>query len=258
MNQISVHNLSVHYGDNQVLKDINFSVKQGEFVTIVGKSGSGKTTFLHALANLIPYTGTIETSGEAGIILQKHAIFPWLTVSGNIAFGLKNQKDRNRVIDEYLTLAGLEEKRDKYPAELSGGQVQRVALARALAHNPEVLLMDEPYGALDAYTRDKMQQWLLNVWTQHKKTIIFVTHDIEEAIFLSDRVFILDNGKFTHEFTVPFERPREENIKFTAEFGNLRKRIFGAINSEITSPEFSKLRVLAAHAERGRRGGLHS
>jgi NitT/TauT family transport system ATP-binding protein len=137
---------------------------------------------------------------------------------------------REKIVLEHLKLAELEDKKDKYPSELSGGQVQRIALARSLAHNPEVLLMDEPYGALDAYTRDKMQQWLLDVWATHKKTIIFVTHNIEEAIFLADRVLVLNNQKFVGEYKISFSRPRNESIKFSPEFNKLRQRIFESLN----------------------------
>ncbi len=232
MSHISVNNVSVHYDSYCVLKGIAFEASKGEFVAIIGKSGSGKTTFLHALARFIPFAGDICAPKNIGMVFQHYAVFPWLTASENIAFGLgyKTENERAQIVREHLSLAELEEKKDKYPAELSGGQVQRIALARSLAHNPEVLLMDEPYGALDAYTRDKMQQWLLDVWATHKKTVIFVTHNIEEALFLADRVLILNHHKFTKEFTVPFARPRREEIKFTPEFNQLRKVIFEGIN----------------------------
>ena len=218
MNHISVKNLSVNYKNYCALKDVYFEVGKGEFIAIVGKSGSGKTTFLQALAGFVPFSGEVIMPKNIGMMFQNYAAFPWLTVSENIAFGLdgKNNDEQIKIIDEHLKLAELEDKKDKYPAELSGGQTQRVALARSLAHNPEVLLMDEPYGALDAYTRDKMQQWLLDVWTVHKKTIIFVTHNIEEAIFLADRVLVLNHRKFIREYIVPFSRNRNADIKFSA------------------------------------------
>lgn len=233
MNHISVKNLDVHYDGYCALKDANFEADKGEFVAIVGKSGSGKTTFLHALARFIPFSGDISAPKNVGVVFQHYAVFPWFTASENIAFGLENEtkEKRAQIVREHLKLAEIEDKKDKYPAELSGGQVQRIALARSLAHNPEVLLMDEPYGALDAYTRDKMQQWLLDVWATHKKTIVFVTHNIEEAIFLADRVLVLNHHKFTKEFMVPFARPRHEEVKFTPEFNRLRKEIFESINS---------------------------
>lgn len=233
MNHISVKNLSVHYDGNCALKDVDFEAGKGEFVAIVGKSGSGKTTFLHALARFISFSGDISIPKNIGMVFQHYAVFPWFTASENIAFGLENEtkEKRAQIVSEHLKLAELEDKKDRYPAELSGGQVQRIAIARSLAPNPEVLLMDEPYGALDAYTRDKMQQWLLDVWATHKKTIVFVTHNIEEAIFLADRVLVLNHHKFTKEFTVPFARPRREEAKFTPEFNRLRKEIFESITS---------------------------
>ena len=232
MNHISVKNLSVNYDNYCVLKNVGFEASKGEFIAIVGKSGSGKTTFLNALANLISYSGEMSIPKNVGMVFQHYAVFPWLTVSENIKFGLefKTEDEQLQIVDEHLKLAELEDKKDKYPGELSGGQTQRVALARSLAHNPEILLMDEPYGALDAYTRDKMQQWLLDVWVQHKKTVVFVTHNIEEAIFLADRVLVLNNQKFVHEYKISFSRPRNEGIKFSPEFNNLRRQIFESLN----------------------------
>ena len=227
MSYITVKNVSVYYHGHCALKGVNFEATKGEFVAIVGKSGSGKTTFLNVLAHFIPYSGEISLPKKVGMVFQNYAVFPWFTVAENIAFGLEHEmkEQQAQIVCEHLKLAELEDKKDTYPAELSGGQVQRIALARALAPNPEVLLMDEPYGALDAYTRDHMQQWLLDVWTTHKKTVVFVTHNIEEAIFLADRVLILNHGTFIQEFRVPFPRPRYEEIKFTQEFNRLRREI---------------------------------
>ena len=232
MSNISVKNLSVHYDGYCALKGVDFEAGKGEFVAIVGKSGSGKTTFLHALARFVEFSGDISVPKNVGMVFQHYAVFPWFTASENIAFGLENEtkEKRAQIVSEHLELAELEDKKDKYPAELSGGQVQRIALARSLAHNPEVLLMDEPYGALDAYTRDKMQQWLLDIWTKHKKTIVFVTHNIEEAIFLADRVLVLNDQKFVGEYKISFSRPRNESIKFSPEFNKLRQQIFESLN----------------------------
>ena len=232
MSNISVKNLSVHYDGYCALKGVDFEAGKGEFVAIVGKSGSGKTTFLHALARFVEFSGDISVPKNVGMVFQHYAVFPWFTASENIAFGLENEtkEKRAQIVSEHLKLADLEDKKDKYPAELSGGQVQRIALARSLAHNPEVLLMDEPYGALDAYTRDKMQQWLLDIWTTHKKTIVFVTHNIEEAIFLADRVLVLNDQKFVGEYKISFSRPRNESIKFSPEFNKLRQQIFESLN----------------------------
>jgi len=229
---ISVESLSVNYKQNHALRSVNFVADKGGFVAIVGKSGSGKTTFLQALSNFVPSTGKILIPQTIGVVFQQYAVFPWLTVAENIAFGLENYslEERQQIIRAHLELTKLTDKKDNYPAELSGGQVQRVALARCLAHNPEVLLMDEPYGALDAYTREKMQQWLLDVWSVNKKTILFVTHDIEEAIFLADRILVLKDGQFVKEAKVNFTRPRSPEIKFTSEFGSLRREISESLN----------------------------
>lgn len=229
---ISVENLTVNYNGYDAIKGVNFTAAHGEFVAIVGKSGSGKTTFLQALARFVKSSGKILIPGTVGMVFQHYAVFPWMTVSENIGFGLGNRslEEKQQIILEHLALAHLEEKKDSYPTELSGGQVQRVALARCLAHDPEVLLMDEPYGALDSYTRDQMQQWLLGVWSGNKKTVIFVTHNIEEAVFLANRVLVLKDGEFVNEVHVNFPRPRHSEIKFTAEFNSLRKEISAYLN----------------------------
>ena len=230
MSQILVKNLSTN---RAAFEGLNFSCEKGEFIAIVGKSGSGKTTFLQCLASLISFDGEISIPKHIGMVFQHYAVFPWMTVEENIGFGLDKgvyaDIDKKRIIDEHLNMIGLEHKRKKYPAELSGGQIQRAALARSLAPNPDILLMDEPYSALDSYTRDKMQEWLLNTWSKHKKTIIFVTHNIEEAVFLADRVLLLDSTGIKKEFNIPFARPRHESIKFTNEFNELRKGINDAM-----------------------------
>lgn len=229
MSQIVIKNLSVKRGENMVLKDLDLVVEKGEFIAIIGKSGSGKTTFLHTLAHLLPFSGSINMSNNLGMVFQEYSVFPWLTVEENIAFGLDtfSLKEKQEIIEEHLKLTDLKNKRFVYPTELSGGQIQRVAIARSLAPDPDVLLMDEPYTALDAHTRDKMQEWLLNVWQKKQKTIIFVTHNIEEAIFLADRVLVLNGQKFFAEIKMPFLRPRHRNIRYTEKFNELRMKILG-------------------------------
>ena len=230
MSAIQINDLSVDYNGLSVLQSIDFQANEGEFVVIVGRSGSGKSTFLHALAGLIPFSGQINTSKRIGLVFQKHAVFPWLTVRENIAFGLKETTNlQKETVQQYLKLSGLQVKAEQYPAELSGGQIQRVALARALANNPDILLMDEPYGSLDVYTRDKMQQWLLKIWSKEKKTIVFVTHDVEEAIFLGDRVLVLDNEHFVKEYSINFKRPRRQELRFSEKFNSLRQEIQGLL-----------------------------
>jgi NitT/TauT family transport system ATP-binding protein len=228
---IKVSNLRVDFEQHEILHGIGLSLNRGEFVALVGRSGSGKSTLLHALAGFIQYEGNIQMPSDMGMVFQSYAVFPWLTVSGNIAFGLHGPDHFNKreIVDHHLELVGLTSEAHKYPNQLSGGQTQRVALARALAPNPEVVLMDEPFGALDMYTREKMQTWLLDIWEKNQKTVLFVTHNIEEAIFLSDRVVVLGNGKVLSEFRISFDRPRMESIKFLTEFIEQKKQILELI-----------------------------
>ncbi|NER23679.1 MAG: ABC transporter ATP-binding protein [Symploca sp. SIO1C2] len=229
--QIQVHGLQVCLDGKAILHGVDLTLKRGEFVSLVGQSGSGKSTLLHALAGFIEKEGEVWVPKDLGIVFQNYAVFPWLTVRGNIAFGLHkiNRHEREAIITNHLELVGLAEQAHKYPAQLSGGQNQRVALARALAPNPELILMDEPFGALDMYTREKMQTWLLDVWEQNQKTVLFVTHNIEEALFLSDRVLILGGGLIIGEFASPFARPRTEALKFTPPFIELKRQVLELI-----------------------------
>jgi NitT/TauT family transport system ATP-binding protein len=229
--QITVKHLSVAYKDLVVLENMDIEVRSGEFLCLVGPSGCGKTTLLNALAGFIPASGDINVAGKIGVVFQDHSVFPWMTVAENIAFGLRNGKrgDEAEIVRQHLKLIRLDDKSDKYPAELSGGQIQRVGIARALAPGPDVVLMDEPFGALDRYTRERMQQWLLEVWTERHKTIILVTHDMDEAIFLSDRILVLNAGRVAAEYAVPLGRPRVEEMKFSPEFIQMKKDIYERI-----------------------------
>ncbi len=231
MSEILISNLFVSYNDIVVLQDINICVQKGEFVSIVGLSGTGKTTLLNAIAGFIPGKGQVSISGQIGVVFQDYAVFHWMTVRENIAFGLDgiSREQKIQIVDRNLELIQLRHLADKYPAELSGGQIQRVGLARALAPEPQIILMDEPYGALDRHTREKMQAWLLEVWSHHQKTVVFVTHDIEEAVFLSDRVAVLSNKTISECFLVPFPRPREEELKFSQDFIQLKKAILDSM-----------------------------
>ena len=227
MNTLILKNLSVDYDGNQVLNNVELEIKEGEFIAIVGQSGCGKTTLLNAISGFITHQGEIKKPSKIGVVFQNYAVFPWLSVESNISFGLENS---NKIVEHYLKMIDLKDKKDNYPFELSGGQIQRVALARTLASNPDLILMDEPYGALDVYTRDKMQKWLLDIWKEEKKTIVFVTHSIDEAIFLADRVFILKDKKIKNEFKIEFKRPRNENIKFDNRFIELKSKITKLLN----------------------------
>lgn len=198
---IETHRLNVMRDGKIVLSDINLRISAGEFVAIVGKSGAGKSTLLHALAGHLPYSGTVRIPQRIGMVFQHYALFPWMTVERNIAFGLLlSKKEKSLWIQECLRMAGLEEKAGVFPLALSGGQQQRVAIARAIAHKPEVILMDEPFGSLDAYMRELMQDWLKTVKQLQNITVFLVTHSIEEALKLSDRILVLRDGKIEREF----------------------------------------------------------
>ena len=230
-----------------VLDVERFSVREGEFVTVIGPSGCGKSTFLHIMGGFIKAEGGsirvdgVEVSGpgpDRGMMFQEFALFPWKTVAGNIAWGLEVQgfaKARiEEVVANYLDIMNLADFRNHYPAELSGGMKQRVALARVLAFDPKVLLMDEPFGALDAQTRETMQEEVTRVWERTRKTIVFVTHDIEEAVYLGDRVVVLSArpARIREEVKIDMPRPRPLEIKKSLQCHEYRNHIWDLIHSE--------------------------
>ncbi|MGI9388449.1 MAG: ABC transporter ATP-binding protein [Boseongicola sp.] len=207
-----------------VLQSINLGVAQNEFVSIVGRSGCGKTTLLNIVAGLVGATsGQVRIDGKPvdgpgqgqGVVFQQHALFPWLTALGNVEFGCRDtalsKAQKRDMCMQLLELVGLDNAADKYPREMSGGMNQRIAIARALALDPEILLMDEPFGALDEMTRIELQDELLRIWEARKKTVIFVTHSINEALVLSDRTILLapHPGRVQEEFNVDLPRPRK-------------------------------------------------
>ncbi|HEV2430910.1 MAG TPA: ABC transporter ATP-binding protein [Burkholderiales bacterium] len=230
-----------------VLDVERFSVRDGEFVTIIGPSGCGKSTLLHIMGGFIMgESGEIRVHGrqvngpgpDRGVMFQEFALFPWKTVAGNVAWGLEAQgfkkEQITETVDAYLAMIGLTEFRNHYPAELSGGMKQRVALARVLAFNPEVLLMDEPFGALDAQTRETMQEELTRLWERTGKTIVFVTHDIDEAVYLGDRVVVLSArpGRIREEVRIDLPRPRSLEIKKSTRCHEYRNHIWDLIRRE--------------------------
>jgi NitT/TauT family transport system ATP-binding protein len=226
--KITIQNVSRSYGSTQALADVSFSVGGGEFCCVVGPSGCGKTTLLRAIAGLDdPDGGTILVGGDPvtgpgldrGMVFQEYALFPWRTVRGNIRFGLDRPAcdcpDCEARVRELIDLVGLDGFEDAYPKELSGGMKQRVGIARALAVDPEILLMDEPFGSVDARTRDRLHAELLDIWTQTGQTVVFVTHDIDEAVTLADRVIVMDAdpGTVQSRFSIDLERPRERTSR---------------------------------------------
>jgi NitT/TauT family transport system ATP-binding protein len=229
------------------LSDINIEILTNEFVSIVGPSGCGKSTLLKILGGLIRKTAgrivlndrELEGPGaDRGMVFQGYTLFPWLTVEKNIEFGLKIKKmprpERKIIVDKYLEEIGLTNFRHSYPKELSGGMKQRVAIARALANNPEVLLMDEPFGALDPETKSSMQLLMRQIWQAERATIIFVTHDIEEAVFLSQRIYVMESnpGRIKAEIPIYLPYERSLDLKDDPEFISLRKKINALIHHE--------------------------
>jgi sulfonate transport system ATP-binding protein len=227
-------------GELLALAGINISVRPGELLSIVGASGCGKSTLLRLIAGLESYSeGSIIINGmeihspgyDRGMIFQESRLFPWLTVLENVAFGISREKRKRlskketiHLVLEYLKLVGLENFAGVYPHQLSGGMQQRVSIVRALIEEPEILLLDEPFGALDALTRIHMQQEIVRIWEQHRMTMILVTHDIDEAVFLGDRVIIMSKrpGTVKREITVDLGRPRNRS---DIAFVNIRKSI---------------------------------
>ncbi len=248
---ITITDVSLRYGSGAMtvlaLDGISLDVKPNEFAVIVGPSGCGKSSLLYLIAGLEDLTGGSITVGgqgiagpgpDRGMVFQSYTLFPWLTVAQNVEYGPRRrglaEADRKALVDRYLEEVGLATFRDHFPAQLSGGMKQRVAIARALANDPAVLLMDEPFGALDSQTRHTMQRLLLRVWDHSHKTVLFVTHDIEEAILLADRVFVMSGrpGQIRKVLTVDFPRPRVGDIVLDPAFIAMKREIMGLLRSE--------------------------
>jgi NitT/TauT family transport system ATP-binding protein len=248
---VEVKNFSLSYetldGSVAAVSDTQIHVNPGEFVSIVGPSGCGKSTLLNAVAGFLePTTGTVTVDGkpvkgpsaERGMVFQQYSLFPRKTVRENVEFGLKMRgmarSQRERAARTLLGLAGLDAFENHYPERLSGGMKQRVGIVRALATGPKVLLLDEPFGALDAQTRVIMQQILTNMWQRLKISVLFVTHDIDEAIFLSDRVYCMTArpGSIKAEIPIPLERPRQQSMMMSSEFLALRRGLMSLIREE--------------------------
>jgi NitT/TauT family transport system ATP-binding protein len=254
MSKLEIEHLTKRYyverDGRQVLalSDVSLSVTEGDFMAIVGPSGCGKTTLLNIVAGLIQYDmGTVAIDGrridgpgiDRSVVFQHASLLPWRTVAGNVRYGMEMQKrfdaaamrDRTEHFIELVGLAGFER---HYPSELSGGMQQRVNLARALASDPVVLLMDEPFAALDAQTREHMQAELLKIWSQARKTVLFITHQINEAVYLADRVAVMSArpGRVKSVFEVPFERPRPLSLKREQRFLQIEDQIWQLVEEK--------------------------
>lgn len=246
---VIVEDLNKKYGNQgaevSALVDINLEIEDGEFICLLGPSGCGKSTLLKIVAGLIPATsGRLTIDGnvvsgpgpERAVVFQDYALFPWMTVRDNVEFGLQARgrpaKERREIAERLLKTVGLADFANRFPHHLSGGMKQRVSIARALAVDPSLLLMDEPFGALDAQTRETLQDELLRIWREYKKTVIFVTHSIEEALYLSDRIVVMTArpGRIKQIITVDEPRPRD----MTGEaMGRLQRDVRAVLGEEI-------------------------
>ena len=231
----------------EALRDVNMDVEANEFTTIVGTTGCGKSTLLLIVAGLEEQTeGEVLVDGrpvlgpgrDRGMVFQAYTLLPWLTAQENVEFGLRQERmaksERRKIALEHLELVGLRGFAEAYPRQLSGGMRQRVALARALCYRPSILLMDEPFGALDAQTRQMMQELLTEVWERHRLTVFFVTHDIDEAVFLSDRVLVMTTrpGQVKADVPIKLERPRKFELQGTSEFYKYRSTLLSSVREE--------------------------
>ena len=251
MKRLKIRGISKSFHESShtinVLDSISIEMKNNEFVSIVGPSGCGKTTLLRIAAGLEKAdkgsvklnSQTIESPTKSmGLVFQEHACFPWLTVRDNIAFGPSingmKEDDIKEIADNYIGKIGLKDFADTHVNKLSVGMRQRVAVARMLANDPDVILMDEPFGSLDAQTRRTMQEFLLKLWEQNRKPILFVTHDIDEALFMSDRIIVLSPrpSKIIKEIKIDFKRPRDRSLFGKKEYINLREMIWSLLRIE--------------------------
>jgi NitT/TauT family transport system ATP-binding protein len=258
---IDIRDLRVVFGakgaEVEAVKKVSLSVKPGEFVSLIGPSGCGKSTLLNIVAGFVESSeGSVTVDGvpvrgpsaNRGVVFQQYSLFPWLTVRQNVEFGLRMQGmdggQRQTKARTLLGLAGLLAFENHFPDQLSGGMKQRVGIVRALATSPQVLLMDEPFGALDSQTRVVMQQILTNMWQQFRISVLFITHDIEESIFLSDRVFVMTArpGRIKAEIAVPLPRPRTPEMTATPEFIEMVQRLKVLIREESLAAMGSELK----------------
>jgi NitT/TauT family transport system ATP-binding protein len=253
---VSIEHVDKRFGvetgqEVHALADVDLGVAQGEFCCLIGPSGCGKSTLLRIVDGLIAPTGGrvvidgVPTKGprlDIGVVFQSFNLLPWRTVTANVVLGLEERgvarNDRRRIAREWLAMVGLAGFEDFYPSQLSGGMQQRVGIARALAVEPSILLMDEPFGSVDAQTRLIMQSELLRIWASDRKTVIFVTHDVEEALFLSDRVVTFSErpGRIIDAIDVPFPRPRVDSLRGDPEFARLKGQLWEKLKRNLSGP----------------------
>jgi len=251
MKSLTLEKLSKTYFDpyrgTQVaaVRDVSLQVAEGDFVAVVGPSGCGKSTILNMIAGFVPITGgrilvdgrEVKGPGpDRGVVFQSFALFPWKTVTENVTFGPKmrgvSRPERAKIAEEYLALAGLSHAADRYPAELSGGMQQRVGVVRALANEPDVLLMDEPFASVDAQTRMTLQEELTRIWEERRPTVVFITHDVPEAVFLANRVVVLSKGQVLSEVEIPLQRPRSwDRLVEDDQFKSLSNQVLQLVRS---------------------------
>jgi len=260
--RIEFDRVSVQFGGLKVVDDVTYAIRDGEFVSVIGPSGCGKTTMMNIVAGFVqPSAGRVLLDGkpvagpgpDRGVIFQEYGVFPWLTVKENIAFGLKlaasrvPEAEREAICERYMGLMGLADFAGAWPKTLSGGMRQRLAIARAYAVKPAFLLMDEPFGALDAQTRSAMQDLLLEVLAAEGKTVMLITHSVEEAVYLSNRIVVMTARptRIREIIEVPFAYPREESLHEKPEFGELRSHV-----RELVMKEYAAQSRLTHHEER--------
>ncbi len=251
MKSLEIRNLQKTYFDPYAgtkvtaVQDVSLDIRDGEFVSLVGPSGCGKTTILNMVAGFLPATGgDIRVGGrpvkgpgaDRGVVFQSFALFPWKNVLDNVGFGPKMRgvpkAERDRIAREYLALAGLSHAAERYPNELSGGMQQRVGVVRALANDPDVLLMDEPFASVDAQTRMTLQEELTRIWQEKQHTVLFITHDVGEAVFLADRVVVLSKGRVMRDIPVTLPRPRVwDEVIEQDEFKRLSAEVLAMVRS---------------------------
>ena len=245
MAKLDIQDLSIYFDDLHVLDNISFQLAEGDFVSLLGPSGCGKSTLLNLVAGLLaPTSGTISRDGipvtapgpDRSMVFQDDAVFPWYTVAQNVEYGLRvkgvEKTERRAKAQSFVDLVGLTGREDAYPYQLSGGMRKRVDVARALAAEPDVLLMDEPFASLDAMTKTRLQAEFLRIWEDSRATVLFVTHDVEEALYMSERVFVMSTepGRLFHQTDVPFPHPRGVSLRTSTAFQDQRAELIDALH----------------------------